>query len=109
MKIRIMGAGVMGRGIAQWAATSGHEVELADVRLSVVTEAIDFVRKMLDRSVQKRRLSRAQADRVAERISAVDSPTAKGGDVELVVEAVKEDLAVKAALFTDLEKELPAM
>ena len=63
MRIRIVGAGAMGRGIAQWAAAAGHTVELCDARAEAVTSAIDFVRSMLERAVQKGRMS--DADRAA--------------------------------------------
>ncbi|MET9943215.1 3-hydroxyacyl-CoA dehydrogenase NAD-binding domain-containing protein, partial [Streptomyces halstedii] len=43
MRIRIVGAGAMGRGIAQWAASAGHTVELGDVRAAAVKDAVEFV------------------------------------------------------------------
>ena len=49
MHIRVIGTGVMGRGIAQWAAVAGHTVELADARPESVDEACAFIGDMLDR------------------------------------------------------------
>lgn len=46
----------MGRGIAQWAASAGHTVELGDVRPEAVTDALEFVASMLDRAVAKGRI-----------------------------------------------------
>jgi 3-hydroxybutyryl-CoA dehydrogenase len=108
VKIRVIGAGVMGRGIAQWASSAGHAVELADVRRTAVDDAVDFIHDMLERSVRKGRISREAADATGARIVPAESPTAPGNDLDLVIEAVKADMAVKAALFEDLEKELPA-
>ena len=115
MRTRIVGTGVMGRGIAQWAATAGHTVELADARPESVTEAVDFVRGMLERAAQKGRMSQADAEAALGRLVPLESPYAApdeaGGDGEgpgLVIEAVREDLETKAALFTELEKVLPA-
>lgn len=111
MRIRVVGAGTMGRGIAQWAVTAGHTVELADARPEAVAEAVSFVRAMLERAVEKGRTSRAEADRAAAALLALDSPYATAGDgaaPELVIEAVLEDLEVKAELFTGLERMLPA-
>ncbi|PXY30230.1 3-hydroxyacyl-CoA dehydrogenase [Prauserella endophytica] len=108
MRIRIIGTGVMGRGIAQWAATAGHTVELADARQESVGEAITFVRGMLDRAVSKGRTSAEEAEAIAARLLPVDSPGKPGDDVDLVVEAIREDLDTKAALFTELESALPA-
>jgi 3-hydroxybutyryl-CoA dehydrogenase len=108
MRIRIVGTGVMGRGIAQWAATAGHTVELADARPESVGEAIEFVRSMLDRAVQKGRTTAEEAAAVVERLVPLDSPGKPGDEVDLVVEAIREDLGTKAALFGELERILPA-
>ncbi|WP_037841921.1 3-hydroxyacyl-CoA dehydrogenase NAD-binding domain-containing protein, partial [Streptomyces sp. NRRL WC-3549] len=108
MRIRIVGAGAMGRGIAQWAAVAGHTVELADVRREAVTAAVDFVRSMLERAVDKGRMTAGDRTAALERLVPLDDPWAKGPDVELVVEAVREDLATKAEVFGRLERVLPA-
>lgn len=108
MRIRIVGAGAMGRGIAQWAAVAGHTVELCDVRAEAVAEAAGFVRSMLDRAVQKGRMSAEDAAGALDRLVPLDDPWAGGPDVELVVEAVREDLATKTEVFGRLEQALPA-
>lgn len=108
MRIRIVGAGVMGRGIAQWAATAGHTVELSDIRTEAVGAAVDFVRGMLDRAAAKGRITEAQAADTLARIVPLDSPWAPGDDVELVVEAAREDLDTKAEVFGKLAEVLPA-
>lgn len=108
MRIRIVGAGAMGRGIAQWAAVAGHTVELCDVRAEAVAEAAGFVRSMLERAVQKGRMSAEEAAGALDRLVALDDPWAGGPDVELVVEAVREDLATKTEVFGRLEQVLPA-
>ncbi|MEU1125890.1 3-hydroxyacyl-CoA dehydrogenase [Streptomyces sp. NPDC005899] len=108
MRIRIVGAGAMGRGIAQWAASAGHTVELGDVRAQAVTEAVDFVRSMLERAVAKGRMSAGDSAAALERLVPLDDPWAPGPDVELVVEAVREDLDTKAEVFGKLEEVLPA-
>ncbi|WP_077800045.1 3-hydroxyacyl-CoA dehydrogenase [Streptomyces sp. JHA26] len=108
MRIRIVGAGAMGRGIAQWAASAGHTVELCDVRREAVTAAVDFVRSMLERAVDKGRMSAADSASALERLVALDDPWAAGPDVGLVVEAVREDLDTKAEVFGKLEQVLPA-
>ncbi|MFF5900536.1 3-hydroxyacyl-CoA dehydrogenase [Streptomyces argenteolus] len=107
MRIRIVGAGAMGRGIAQWAATAGHTVELCDVRTEAVTAAVDFVRSMLERAVQKGRMSAGDSKATLERLIPLDDPWAAGPGVELVVEAVREDLDTKAEVFGKLEQALP--
>ncbi|WP_371613022.1 3-hydroxyacyl-CoA dehydrogenase [Streptomyces clavifer] len=108
MRIRIVGAGAMGRGIAQWAVTGGHTVELCDVRPEAVTAAVGFVRSMLERAVEKGRMSAGERDAALRRLVPLDDPWARGPDVELVVEAVREDLDTKAEVFGKLEQALPA-
>ncbi|MEV1045516.1 3-hydroxyacyl-CoA dehydrogenase [Streptomyces sp. NPDC049916] len=108
MRIRIVGAGAMGRGIAQWAASAGHTVELADVRPEAVSAALDFVASMLDRAVAKGRTTTAARDAAVARLVPLGDPWAAGPDVELVIEAVREDLGTKAEVFGKLERALPA-
>ncbi|MCX5535626.1 3-hydroxyacyl-CoA dehydrogenase [Streptomyces sp. NBC_00006] len=108
MRIRIVGAGAMGRGIAQWAASAGHTVELGDVRAEAVREAVDFVRSMLNRAVAKGRMTAEDSAAAVARLVPLDDPWAPGPDVELVVEAVREDLDTKAEVFGKLEQALPA-
>ncbi|MGW3211194.1 3-hydroxyacyl-CoA dehydrogenase [Streptomyces parvus] len=108
MRIRIVGAGAMGRGIAQWAASAGHTVELGDVRPEAVKEALDFVASMLDRAVAKGRTTAADRDAAVARLVPLAEPWAAGPDVELVIEAVREDLETKAEVFGRLEEALPA-
>jgi len=107
MRIRIVGTGVMGRGIAQWAATAGHTVELADARPESVGEAVEFVRSMINRAVEKGRTSAEEGAAIVDRLVPL-AEVAEPGDVDLVIEAVREDIETKAALFGDLEKVLPA-
>ncbi len=98
----------MGRGIAQWAASAGHTVELGDVRPEAVKEALDFVASMLDRAVAKGRTTAADRDAAVARLVPLAEPWAAGPDVELVIEAVREDLETKAEVFGRLERALPA-
>ncbi|MER7364679.1 3-hydroxyacyl-CoA dehydrogenase [Nonomuraea wenchangensis] len=108
MKIRIIGAGVMGRGIAQWAAQAGHAVELADGRPEAVGDALAFVGGMLRRAVEKGRADAAEADAALARIVPLDDPAAPGDGVDLLVEAIHEDFEAKAELLARLERVLPA-
>ncbi|MGW6718384.1 3-hydroxyacyl-CoA dehydrogenase [Streptomyces sp. NPDC054995] len=107
MRIRIVGAGAMGRGIAQWAASAGHTVELGDVRADAVKDAVEFVASMLERAVVKGRISADERDAAVARLVPLAEPWAAGPDVELVIEAVREDLETKAEVFGRLEEALP--
>ncbi|MGH3354654.1 MAG: 3-hydroxyacyl-CoA dehydrogenase NAD-binding domain-containing protein, partial [Nocardioidaceae bacterium] len=100
--IGVVGAGTMGAGIAQVAATAGEQVKVYDVAPGTAARAVEQTATRLERQVAKGRLDRQQAAEVIGRLSAADAlPDLAEGD--LVVEAVAERLAVKHALFAELE------
>ncbi len=105
--IRVIGTGAMGRGIAQWAAAGGLTVELADARLEAVTEAVEDIGAMFDRLAAKGRMDAAGAEAAKARLRPVGEPLTPLQNCDLVVEAVKEDLAAKRELFAALEKVAP--
>ena len=107
LRVGVIGAGAMGRGIAQVAASAGHSVLLADANAGVADQARAAVAKSLDRDVEKKRRTRPEADQVLARI--VDAGNVSGGyeafrGCGLVIEAVVERLDVKQTLFSALEQ-----
>jgi 3-hydroxybutyryl-CoA dehydrogenase len=108
-KVGVVGAGAMGSGIAQLAATYGHPVTLYDTSAEALSRAGAAIEKNLARSVEKGRIGANDADEIRARI------TLAGGDTtgpetldvfhgsDLVIEAVIEDLDVKRDLFARLE------
>lgn len=107
-RIRVVGAGVMGRGIAQLAAAGGITTELADVRAEAVREAVTSVSGMFDKLVAKGRMTADDAAAAKERLHPVGEPLAPLQECDLVIEAVREDLETKRELFSALEKVCPA-
>ncbi|HKY97730.1 MAG TPA: 3-hydroxyacyl-CoA dehydrogenase NAD-binding domain-containing protein [Gemmatimonadaceae bacterium] len=98
--VAVIGAGAMGSGIAQVAATYGHIVHLVDQDAAALDRAMTSIEKNLDRAVEKNRLMREDADVIRSRILTT-------GDVKkagFVIEAVVEDIEVKRQLFAELEK-----
>ncbi|HEX5970306.1 MAG TPA: 3-hydroxyacyl-CoA dehydrogenase NAD-binding domain-containing protein [Gemmatimonadaceae bacterium] len=111
LQVGVIGAGAMGRGIAQVAASAGHAVVLADANPGVVAQARAAIGKALARDVEKQRRSQADADAVLARI--VDAGEVSAGydafrSCGLVIEAVVERLDVKQSLFTALERVVAA-
>ena len=106
-KVGVVGAGAMGSGIAQVAATAGHCVVLADASAGAVSKARDAMAASLQRLVEKRKLDSATRSTILERIQFVDVPLGADVDVyrecDLVIEAVVEDLDVKRELFAKLD------
>lgn len=100
--LAVIGTGVMGRGIAQWAAQAGLTVLLHDARPGAVEEAIGFIRGLVERGVEKGRQSRDAADATLARLK----PAAGLADLAgagLVIEAIVEKIEPKQALFAELE------
>lgn len=105
--VAVIGAGAMGSGIAQVAATAGHPVALVDAVSGAVEEAVARIIASLQRQEAKGRISSAQLEEIVERITPVES-VAGLPPCGLVVEAVREDLETKRALFTRLAASQPA-
>jgi 3-hydroxybutyryl-CoA dehydrogenase len=100
--ILVIGAGIMGLGIAQVAAQAGHSVMLYDSRVGAVGEALAKLGKNLDALVAKGKFSADQVAQTLARIQAVDSLVA-AAPAQLVVEAIVENIEVKRGLFQQLE------
>jgi len=103
--IGVVGAGAMGSGIAQVAATAGHRVVLADADAGAVGRARDSIAKALAREVEKGRLPSGGDAAALGRIAFVEgvNDLAPFADVGLALEAIVERLEAKRALFAALE------
>ncbi len=103
--IGVVGAGAMGSGIAQVAATAGHRVVLADADPGAVHRARDGIAKALAREVEKGRLPAGGDAGALGRIAFVEgvNDLAPFADVGLALEAIVERLDAKRALFAALE------
>ncbi len=97
----VIGTGAMGRGIAQILALGGHTDGLYDQQADAVSNAIESLRKVFARLVEKGKLPAAEAEQALNRLQ----PVAKLEDLsesELVIEAILEKLEVKQTLFQSL-------
>ena len=104
----VAGAGLMGHGIAQVLAGTGRTVVLYEPELARAEAGRDRIAGNLDRSVAKGRIGRAERDAILGRLSATADLAAGARDVDLVVEAVFEDVAVKTRLWAELDRLAPA-
>ena len=105
--VAVIGAGAMGRGIAQVCAQAGLQTVLYDARDGAIAEALTAVGKGLDGQVAKGRLSAEDKAGVMQRLRPMTS-LADAASAGLVIEAIVEDLGVKRELFRALEKHLAA-
>lgn len=109
-KIGVVGAGAMGSGIAQLAATHGHDVVLHDVSAASLERGTTAIVKNLARLVEKTRVSDEESNAIRGRISLSGGDESGASSLHalancsLVIEAVVEDLGVKRDLFSRLER-----
>ncbi len=102
-KLGILGAGAMGRGIAQVAALGGISVILIDGKAGVAEEAVGFIEKMLDRAVEKKQLDQENATAAMKIISIGNNIEGLKG-CDLIIEAIIEDIDIKKKTFKQLEE-----
>ncbi len=96
----------MGAGIAQLAARHGSSVHLIDVTDEVLKRSMKAIAQRLDRSVEKGRIQQAERDVILDRIHCLERLNGLDS-VELVIEAVVEDIDVKRSIFRQLESATP--
>ncbi len=102
LTIGIVGAGAMGRGIAQVAALSGMNVLLYDTESKVVLSAIDFIEEMINKSLTKGKIKEADAKKAMSLIKKADG-LKDFSQCDVVVEAIIENPNAKRELFKKLE------
>ena len=102
-KVIVIGAGTMGRGIAQVFAQSGYEVFLHDAVPAALESAVINIHKMLDRGVEKGRLKADDVAATKQRLRIVDA-ISKLSPCELVIEAATEKPDIKIAILKDVQK-----
>jgi 3-hydroxybutyryl-CoA dehydrogenase len=101
--IGVLGAGTMGNGIAQVAAQAGYQVIMRDIEDRFVENGIKAIDKFLAKSVEKGKMTEEQKKTVTGRIKGT-SRMEDLKDVDLLIEAVFEDLELKKTLFKQLDE-----
>lgn len=96
----------MGAGIAQEAARAGYTVILRDLQNSLVNDGLKSIKRELERLEQGKAVSASDKDDILSRITGT-TDLAVAGDVDLVIEAVVENMAVKKQLFAELDNICP--
>jgi 3-hydroxybutyryl-CoA dehydrogenase len=102
-KVGVLGAGLMGHGIAQVAAEAGYQVVLREVDEATLQKGIAKIEKQLARAVAKEKSSQQQADEVRARIEG----TVHYRDLaecDLVIEAITENLALKLEMWREVDE-----
>jgi 3-hydroxybutyryl-CoA dehydrogenase len=102
-RIAVIGAGQMGNGITQVAASAGYEVLMVDIKQEFVDRGMATIQKSLSKLVSKERMSQSDADETLARITTTTNRN-DCADVDLVVEAVPEILDLKTSIFSELDE-----
>src|SRR5688500_4930174 len=102
--IAVVGAGLMGHGIAQVFALAGRDVVLTDANPEALPKARDGIARILDLFVEHDLATRTEADAALRRVKLEPAFAAALGDADYVVEAVFEDVELKQRVFADLDR-----
>jgi len=101
-QVGVLGAGLMGHGIAQVVAQAGYDVVLREADQGALDKGVGKIERQLARAVEKGRAEQADADAVRARIA----PTLDYGDLagcDLVIEAITEDLGLKLEMWREVD------
>lgn len=101
-KVGVLGAGLMGHGIAQVVAQAGYDVVLREVDDAALQKGIGKIEKQLARAVEKGKAEQADADAVRGRIQGTTAYSDLA-DCDLVIEAITEDLGLKLAMWKEVD------
>ncbi|MFX0082358.1 MAG: 3-hydroxyacyl-CoA dehydrogenase family protein [Candidatus Hodarchaeota archaeon] len=100
----VIGAGIMGSGIAQLIATHGYDVILVDISEELLLKAKNSIETNLERFfVAKNKITKEEAEKILNRISLNVNTQEAVKDVQIVIEAVFEDMKLKQRLFSELD------
>ncbi|MSC82478.1 3-hydroxybutyryl-CoA dehydrogenase [Eubacterium sp. am_0171] len=103
MKIAVIGAGLMGSGIAQTCAQAGYEVKNIDVFKPAIEKAKENIEKIFVKKIAKGKITEAEKAEVLERLTySSNMEDVKGAD--LIIEAVPEKIDLKKSVFEQLDK-----
>jgi 3-hydroxybutyryl-CoA dehydrogenase len=102
--VAVIGAGIMGRGIAHAAALGGYRTILEDLLPNALRKAETEIRANLDKAIELGKVDSAEADAAFKRIEYAGSVDEAAREADLVIEAVPEEMESKIEIFTMLDK-----
>lgn len=106
-RVAVIGAGTMGRGIAQAAATAGHDTVLCDVDAAQLERALARIEATLDKGVRLGKVEAASRDGALARLAGAGGLREAVEGADLVIEAVPEEMALKRRVFAEVEAAAP--
>jgi len=105
-KLGVVGAGIMGAGIAQVAAQAGYQVVISEINDQLLNKGLAGINSILSRNVDKGRMSQDDKDSTIARIKGTTN-TGDFTDCDLVIEAIIENMDLKKKVFAELDKICP--
>ncbi|MFX0150655.1 MAG: 3-hydroxyacyl-CoA dehydrogenase family protein [Candidatus Hodarchaeota archaeon] len=102
-KICVMGAGLMGNGIAQVCAQAGFEVAMRDIEDRFVENGINTIKRNLSRGVDKGKMTQKQMNEIVNRIKGTTDLKAAAHNADVVLEAIIENRDLKRTVFAELD------
>ena len=102
-KVAVLGAGIMGSGIAQVVAAAGFEVSMRDLEDPFIEKGLATIKFHLDRAVEKEKMEAKEAKAIISRIQGTTDLREAVADADFVIEAVVEDIRVKKEVFAELD------
>ncbi len=102
--VAVIGAGIMGRGIAHVAALGGYRTILEDILPASLRKAENEIRGNLDKAIELGKVSKADADAAFARLEYASTVEEAAREADLVIEAVPEEMESKIEIFTLLDK-----
>jgi len=103
-KICVLGAGLMGSGIAQVSAEAGIEVTMRDIEDRFVRGGLDIIKKNYERAISKGKMTKDQADAFLLKVKGTLDLTEAVKDAEVVIEAVIENMDLKKQVYRELDQ-----
>lgn len=103
--ILVVGAGIMGSGIAQVCAEAGYEVLINDVNIEAIKKSIENIKYFLNRKVEKQVIRKEDFEKIVGRISICDD-LSKAEDAVLAIEAVTENISIKKEIFKNFSNKI---
>ncbi len=105
--VAVIGAGVMGKGIAHSCAFGGFDVSLTDTSMAILEKALETIGQNLQKGIDRNKLSVEEKEAALSRINVTTDLAKAVQDADLVIEAIPEDLALKQSVFTQLDQSCP--
>jgi 3-hydroxybutyryl-CoA dehydrogenase len=106
-RVAVVGAGVMGRGIAHAAALGGFDVRLQDVSIEVLENAVESIEKDMSKAIERDKLDEEAMREGLERISITEDLKVAVSEADLVIEAAPEKIDLKLEIFGKLDEWCP--